>query len=252
MDEKAIIRFTRTIRSIIKLSALVLPLFFVWLRFRGVDVMPVVRTLPATVLLRASLVLYYFSWLYGTIFDTDIQELVYYTAPTEEGKVPPTAIVVMLSIAAMFGILCAIKSFQQFLMFLVAFWLLDILSWRYLVTRLLPSVFRNSSDHFNKYHEDAKIDQLEFVKDYHIGRWKWFRSFGGLVLLVVLNVIAQTSILDQLAARIHMSVDTTLALAVAMFLLFVEGWVWTMRLKTRFAIQTIERLRHRYRRPIAA
>jgi hypothetical protein len=252
MAKRAILNFARTIRLIIKLSAFTLPVFFVWLRFRGVDVMPVVRTLPATVLLRASLVFYYFSWLYGTTFDTDIQELVYYTAPTEQGKVPLATIVVMLSIAAMFGILCAVKSFQQFLMVLAGFWLLDILSWRYLVTRLLPSVFKASLAQFNKNGDDAKIDQLEFVRNYHFGSWKWFRSFGGLVLLIVLNVIAQTSTIDQLAARIHMSVDTTLAVAVAMFLLVVEAWVWIMRLKTRFAIETIEHLRYRYRRPGSA
>lgn len=249
MDDKdTIIHFARTTRLIIRLSAFIVPFFFVWLRFRGVDVMPVVRSLPATILLRASLVLYYFSWFYGTTFDTDIQELVYYTAPTKQGKVPAAAIVIMLAIAAMFGALCAIKSFQQFLMFLAGFWLLDILAWRYLVTRLLPTVFRASSDHFKQVGDDAKMDQLDFVKDYHVGSWKWRRSIVGVVLLLVLNVIARTTMVSWLAIRLQISVDTTLAVAVTMFLLFVEGWVWIMRLRTRFAIETIEHLRHRYRR----
>ncbi|HEX9459703.1 MAG TPA: hypothetical protein VGA84_11190 [Thermoanaerobaculia bacterium] len=253
MDDKdTIIHFARTTRRIIRWSAFVVPFFFVWLRFRGVDVMPVVRSLPATILLRASLVLYYFSWLYGTTFDTDIQELVYHTAPTKQGRVPTTAIVVMLTIAAMFAVLCAITSFQQFLVFLACFWLVDILAWRYLVTRLLPPVFRASLAHFKEVGDDAKIDQLDFVKDYHVGHWKWLRSIVGAVLLLVLNVIARTGIVSWLASRIQMSVDTTLAVAIAMFLLFVEGWVWIMRLRTRFAIQTIEQLRHRYHRPAGA
>jgi hypothetical protein len=246
-QKNQLIVFARRTRLIIRSSAMIIALLFGWLRFRGVDVLPVVRSLPATILLRGSLVLYYFSWLLGATFDTDTQELVYRTPPRKKGEIPTSAVVTMLVLAVVFAVLCAITSFRQFLMFLALFWLLDHLAWRYLATKLLPPVFRASAAQYGEEKDAARIDQLAFVKVYHTGRWKWRRLITGVVMLLILNIMANTAVMEQLASRIQVSADTILAAGVALYLLLVEGWAWIMRLQTRVAIQTIERLRPHYR-----
>lgn len=242
-----LILFARRTRLIINWSAFGVVLLFGWLRLRGVEVLPVVRTLPAMLLLRASLVLYYSSWLAGATFEINTQELVYARAPTSKGQLPMIAIVTIGVIVALFTILCAITSFPQFLLFLMLFWLVNILAWRYLITRLLPPVWRASSAYFYELNNAAKLDQLAFVRVYLTGRWQRARFVTGFLLLLVVNSAVQTGVSSRLAAQFGFAEDAVLAFAVAIFLAIVEGWVWMMRLRTRIAIDTIEQLHHRYR-----
>jgi hypothetical protein len=77
------------------------------------------------------MIIYYFSWVFGSLLDAHDQALVYLTAP-DGGRVPITAIGMMVALAAVFGVLCWVDTYQKFSQALGLFWLINILAWQYL------------------------------------------------------------------------------------------------------------------------
>lgn len=67
--------------------AAVLVLGFGWLRLRGIDLLPLTTEIPASVLFRFTLTLYFMSWVAGSISDVDEQAIVY-TSASNKGKLP--------------------------------------------------------------------------------------------------------------------------------------------------------------------
>src|SRR6516164_1583566 len=130
-DRTGVDKMARNIRWAMRIVAASLVFIFGWLKLKGIDFVPLAQDLPADILLKSSLALYYCCWVAGTAFDLDAQAAVYATAPNK-GRIPLGGLGLICSVGFGFGLLCWIESFRAFFFALLAFWSLDWIGWRYL------------------------------------------------------------------------------------------------------------------------
>jgi len=102
-----------------------------------------------------------------------------------------------------------------------------------------------------------ELEKLNLLEVYLDGRWQLYRYGFMLIMSLLLTVVSFIApVRDAIAGGIHL-VDSTFSKAEAslflpimifVFIVFVcESWVWSMRLKARYAVGVIDDLRERYR-----
>src|SRR4051794_17038958 len=93
--------YTRRIRQLISAGNLILVAAFAFVQLSKIPISIVANDTAPTILWHTGLALYYASWVFGTRFDVDVQELVYHEFP-EQGRVPAHgyAVIAVLVIVA--------------------------------------------------------------------------------------------------------------------------------------------------------
>lgn len=241
-----LIRMARLARILIRLLAGILAIAFAWLKLSGFPLPRLDTNLAATVFLRIALVTYYFAWLFGTTFDTRDEETLLAAAPNR-GRIPVAAIGICVVITVVFGVLCWVDSYEKFAIALAAFWLLNILAWRYLVTKLTGPAIRTSYSTYKQEGAYFFVEKVRQLERYLEGRWQWYRFAAGLVGVIIVNLVVFSSLGDRVASGIALlSRDSFASLTILLFVLIFEAWVWYFRIKRRIGIQTIEYLEESY------
>jgi hypothetical protein len=99
------ILFARYTKTVIWIISTLLESYFTFLQVRDAQIGAFVNTVSADIIWRIALVIYYLCWVFGTKFDTDIQELAYVEFSRKE-KWPIEAIGVVLLLGAVAAVLC--------------------------------------------------------------------------------------------------------------------------------------------------
>jgi len=238
-------------RTLIWLFGMLLGLLFTWIKLADVPLTLVFSDRSAQTLFRASLVLYYFSWLFGTNFDLGQMEDVLVKAPTE-GELPRTGIALAAGLAMVFGVLCAVTTIRSFVLVLLGFWLFNILAWRYLVRGVVLQPIRDSCQTYLAQEDYPNLARLELVRDHIDGRWQWKRfAVGGVLILLTIVLVFSISALNFttriLSSRLPgISEDFILAAAVFVSILAMELWIWYKRLRLKLAGSLIDELSESY------
>jgi hypothetical protein len=73
----------RRVRKLIRYIGVSLAALFTFLQLRNIEFGIIFTTISPDMLRKASLIAYYWSWIFGATFDTDVQELAYFT---EKGR----------------------------------------------------------------------------------------------------------------------------------------------------------------------
>jgi hypothetical protein len=241
-------RMARKIRSFVRILAAMLALIFGWLKLQGVPLPRLESDGVALLLLRLALVIYYFAWLSGVLFDTRVEEEVLYAAP-QKGKIPPIAYGICVLVVVVFGVLCWVKNYPQFIVVLTFFWVVDILGWRYyLVARLIQPAMQESLETYKAEGAYFLVEQARQLEAYIAGSWKWARFWAGLGFIGVLAVLAFTRGAEIVAQRAgFLSASALLSLGILLWVLSMEGWIWYHRLRSTFVIRYLEEMKTRYR-----
>jgi len=243
-------RLARAARFIIRAAFFLLPLLFAWLKLRTVGVTEIEQLISnasaADFVWKSALIIYFFAWVWGTLFDVNIQEIVYLEAP-DRGKMPFSAIGIAAAIIVVGAVLVWVDSFPRFVGALVVFFVIDHAAWRYLVNFLKP-IIQGSQEEYQRGEDFIGMEQLRLV-DYQIcGSWKWWRGAMGAILIVLMLASALTYLPDQTLAigRVQISWGFLQASSILFWVLAMELWYWVIRLKTKIAIDALEALRGRY------
>src|SRR3984893_12612628 len=80
-DERDKIRFARFTRLVINWVGAALFALFAYLQLKDLQAAAIFTPVASDILWRATLVIYYWCWVFGTSFDTDIQEIAYVSFP---------------------------------------------------------------------------------------------------------------------------------------------------------------------------
>ena len=188
----------------------------------------------ATVLWRVSLVLYFLSWVLGSESDIDAQEEVYLVAP-REGTLSQQDIGVGIGIAVVFGVLCWVSdNYRDFALALTGFWIVNIVTWRYLV-RLLATPIRESHTLYEREGRYIELERLRVAENYIAGNWQRWRFAIGALLAIVMNGLAWFDFGRGYAAA-----------SIFVFVISVEAWMWLMRLRRKLALKALEEFGERY------
>lgn len=187
---------------------------------------------PEEAVWNATLVIYFFSWIFGTKRDAEVQGEVYLTAPNR-GHLATQDIAVGVSIAIGFVVLLLLKTYPGWLaVALTLFWFGNIVAWRYLV-KLLTQPIDKSRLLYTREKEYIGLAKLHIVERYISGRWQWWRFVLGGVLIVAVDVTA-----------FFEHIDTKMGLIV--FVAVVECWVWLERARTELSLNVLEDFGDRY------
>ncbi len=240
------IRLARTARTILKVVAGSLALAFAWLKFSGLNFAPLLNDLSAQLLLRGTLAAYYMSWVFGLSSDADEQEVLYVEPPPPKRAIA-TCIGTAVVIAIPFAILCYVDSPRAFAVALSAFLVFDIVSWLVLIRWVLPGAVAKTANYYKSEGLYLQLIQLKlFVNDYLRGRWHWWRSGVGAVIVAAIDVVAFTSDARLPKATALPSRDFLLATLLLAFVIVMEVWVWAKRLQVKFGHSLLARIATSY------
>lgn len=246
-NKNNVIKLARNTKKIIGIISTLLILFFGWLKLKGVPIGFIVNTVSADVILKASLVIYFMSWISGTINDTDDQELVYAIAPNQ-GRFPWQGIILCALVATVFAVLCFVNSARHFSIVLAIFLLSDIFAWQYMIKKLLKDIIKDSRQEFVKNNEHTKVLKLDLVIKYLSGNWKWLRyAYGGLIVIIII-VMSYTE-LPQMMSQLYPAIpkDTYISFSIFFYVISFETWIWYMRIKSRIEQKTIDHVDQNYK-----
>lgn len=141
------------------------------------------------------------------------------------------------------------KSITELLVVLLAaFWLWDT-AWHFLVRRsvrvMVDSSKVNLQGRNKRYFELEKIGALE---TFLFGNWRIYRISFGLIIVVFLfflmAFIKEYIYIPKLDVSIHL--EAGISIVTFVFVLVSEGWIWYMRIRIGFVIDTLVNLGDRY------
>lgn len=195
----------------------------------------------STVLWKAALVIYFFSWIFGAESDTEMQADVYYAAP-HGGRLTKVDIGAILSIAVGFIVLCYVAdNYRLFALALTVFWVVNVGAWRYMVGVLKASI---AQSYMNYGRSDRYIDmeKVRVAERYVDGNWQRWRFGVGAALALVMDALA--FFVDLPEGYAHGSIF--------LFVVFVEAWIWLMRARAKVSLKVLDDLSERYGDKLAA
>ncbi|MBL8667233.1 MAG: hypothetical protein JNM48_07215, partial [Rhodospirillales bacterium] len=149
VDHTTTTLFTRTIRKLIAWAGTALAMIFTWIQFKQFPLDMLASSYTPILLWHGGLALYYVSWVFGTKFDVDVQELVYVSFP-RRGQVPVHGFVtVLLLVVAGAALLWTERDIQKFAIAIDIFIVADHVAWRYLIW-LVKNVVRTSKNAYTQ------------------------------------------------------------------------------------------------------
>lgn len=241
-DRVAVMRMVRHARMLVRIISLILVAVFSWLRISNLSLQPIANDQSVTTILQVSLIVYFLAWTFGSSWDLNNQELVFLKAPNR-GKFPFSALLVIILLAAVFFILCQITSVRQFVLVLFLFWTINIISWRYMVSRLLKETLAYSRKSYEQKGREILMQRMEIVEEYIAGTWQWWRFSAGLVLLLSIGVAAYSKLGPWIAGKLSFeSPMFTVASLIFFFVLSMEAWMWAKRIQTTTSLNLLDRL----------
>jgi hypothetical protein len=174
-------RFARRTRSIFNTAAIVLGLLIAYLQIKHIKPDLLLTTSSADIVWRVALVAYYWSWVGGANFDTNIQELAYASFPGH-GRWPLQSYAVLTILVLMGAVLLVTyENIAHFSLALTGFLLADYASWFYL-RRFLRQSVDDSQAAYSAGSRFYELEILKLVRDYIFGQWKLWRLMVGAIL----------------------------------------------------------------------
>ena len=245
-DKTELSRMVRRFRTLIRILAASLAIAFAWLKLRGVDFPRLESQAAATILLRASLVFWYFSWLAAVLLDTRDEEDVLHRAP-RGGRLPRVGLALCLVITVLFGLLCAVSTFEQFAVFLAAYWLINVVGWVYLISALLGPAMRASREYYDDIEDLFLVEQVRQLQRFLEGHWQWWRFGTGILAIAGINFVVFSKQGATLASHVEqLSEASLISLSILLFVVLFEIWVWVPRIRRWLAIRYLGQLREKY------
>src|SRR5579871_1306384 len=128
--------FARETRRVVAWIVTILALGFTVLQVKGLSSDYLVNSTASTVMWRGALIAYFWCWRFGSIFDTDIQELAYAYLP--RGWRWRSYGIVFLLIAVAAALVWSYGDIKWFAVTITLFFVVDHGGWRHLVSELAP------------------------------------------------------------------------------------------------------------------
>jgi hypothetical protein len=248
---KAAEQLNKNAQTAINTAAIVLPLIFTYLSFRGVPIMDVVKAISdtsvANILWKCVLAIYFLLWVLGTRTDAEDQATVYRYAPNK-GRLPFSSLGVIAVLVVFGAILLYSRNFEEFTIALAAFFLADWLAWRYLVRRIIRPIATASRELYVQEGDIIGAEKLAIIERRICGTWKWWRNSVGGVIILLLAFIALLKRDGQALPWLDpvVSWEFIQVMVMTIYVLIMESWIWIERLRAKVALQLLDDLGERY------
>lgn len=246
----AVRHFFVLLRRMLWVWKFVIPFVFLVIK---VSVPDLVNQSKPSVILEASVFLWYLSWAFGLGTDINVQEKVYFSDP-HQGHLATEVYIwfaVMLSFAV--ALLMFVDQARYVAIALTAFSVVSVIGfWKY--RQRAYKIIEASRNDFLEQQDTVRIRQLDCLHNYIHGTWNEIRAALLLLMLIPVNVLCWSSTSRELLVKGILTVYGTInpgvldalipTLAVVAFLTFAEIWQWKKRLEVKFRVAVLEELRN--------
>lgn len=237
----------RYLRVVVTSAAAVLTLGFGWLKFRGVDVVGVLHSVPADFVLKLAMALYFASWIAGLLSDLADMEFVLVKSPSPvHVKVGGTLLGIMTAIA--FGVLCYVQTVQDFSIALLFLLVINTFGWVYLTRVVLPPAEAISQSFYISQGRMLRLEQLNIVcRRFQAGSWQFVRLLLGLLVAGAMTALSHKYMMTN--SDIPLIQKHGEILSASVFLVYVavlEGWIWFMRMRVKGGLSLLIEIEHTY------
>ena len=241
-----LIIYVRNVKRVIRIIATLLATFFTFLKFRGISFDPLFSEFSTQIILQIALAIYFFAWIFGTIFDLNLQENAFVNSPSK-GKLTLSALGFMVYLGAVFGLLCWVDSLQKFTIILTVFFISGILGWLYIIKVVTKKLKEDSIRIYEEEENFVKLEQLELIKHFMEANWQRLRFTLGVIYLVILIIFNFTTIPVYLSKILKISSpESIIAYGILLFVIWTEAWIWFKRIQVNSSKQTIKMLDEKY------
>lgn len=241
-----LIKQVRTAEAVVGLFAGLLAAIFGWLQFKEIDFGPLTHDLSARAVFRLALFLYYAAWATGLPWDACEQELVYVKGPGQR-RVLRDSLAIGGLVTGLFFLMLWVDSYQTFAIFLALFLVLNVIAWLYLVKIILPDIVASSETHYATWTNYIGLEQLHLVfTRYLTGAWQWWRFGTGALLILIINILASTTLAAAAGPKLALSADMCISLTILLYVAVMEGWIWIWRLRVKAGLWQLEDIRDKY------
>lgn len=237
----------RYLRMMVALSSALLTLVFGWLKFRGVDVVGVVTTIPSSFILKLAMAIYFASWIAGLVSDISDLEYVFVKAPRPiHVKIGGTA---LGSLVVMnFATLCYVETMTTFSLVLFSLVFVNVCGWLYLTRIALPAADTSSRKYYSQMKKLFALECLNIVYiKYQRGNWQILRfALGFLLSGIIIAFAFQNQLFAAKIAAVQRYGDLLSAMLFLVYVLLFEGWIWFMRMRTKGGLALLSALESSY------
>ena len=233
-------------RTLIWVAASIMVLLFGVLELRNIPLnFTVFNQDVAKVMFKISLILYFWGWAHGTIFDLSDEEQVLVVAPNR-GELTRTGILLIILLAAVFCALCMFQTPIGISITLSFFFILDYIGWRYLINFTKKSI-NESRSKYEKYEMLIGNTYLDILENYISGDWKRVKYVVMFVFLVLINILVYTSLSMRINQFIGLPFqDFYLYFTILLYVLVSESCQWYMRIKRRWLLKLVDEIYKNY------
>lgn len=237
----------RYLRLVVTIAAAMLTMVFGWLKFRGVDVISVLHSVPADFVLKLAMALYFASWIAGLLSDLADMEYVLVKSPSPlHVRIGGTFLGAMTAIA--FGVLCYVQTIQHFSVSLLLLLVINLFGWLYLTRFVLPPAESISQDFYAAQGRILRLEQLNIVcRRFQAGNWQLVRLAIGILAAVAMTLLSHQY--TKLASDVQFFQKHGEILSASVFLTYVlilEGWIWFMRMRVKGGLGLLVEIEQSY------
>jgi hypothetical protein len=218
-------------KSLIEFAA-----WFTGLTFAGIQIANLILNsefanalsdVKAKYLLDSSLAIYFICWVWGTKFDLKDEKYSFYTHKHVKSRFF-IGIVFILVLWGAFMLICRSSNTQQIALFLLVFYFIDFVSWRYLLFYLRDIFAANDA---RKLH-DHEYYMGKFIKEFLKGKGQNIRFGIGFFMLLLVNFLIYTKLSESLASLLNIpSHKFVEAFFITLFVIVNEILMWYRRLR---------------------
>jgi hypothetical protein len=193
------------------------------------------------------LAIYFLLWVLGTRADAETQALVYLHVDNK-GKLPVSAIGVIAALLIFATILLYSRNFEEFTLALAAFFIVNVLAWRYLVRFVVRPIISASRAIYAGEPDAVGSEKLTIVETLICGRWQLWRYFAGALVIAMLGGIAFLKHNGGGLPGLHPVVpwDLIQVFVMTLYVSVMEIWIWWERLRARVSLELLDDLGERY------
>jgi hypothetical protein len=211
-------------------------------KFQGVPVLAIASDDWAHLFIQLALIIYFWSWIFGSRADLNAQESV--VREIVVGKKKLISLFLWCGLLVLtFVILWKTETFLHFSIVLALFLILDLIAGHYYYKiALRPQFDKSRKLAASRGNVLFQID-IDIVDKYMKGKWwKWrfIAGFSWIIAFALLNLTGQTHRIVRVVSAF--SVDSFLSFSTLVYVMFMEITIWAFRVKReaeRFIIRNL-------------
>jgi hypothetical protein len=209
----------------------------------GMNVTRFATTLEELIV-KITLIVYYFCWMGGLRVDARRQTTNYAVAPNQ-GRLSYSAYLFMIGICAAFTAMCLLRDVKWVIIWLAALCLIDHIGWLFL--RGFTRAARAGS--LQRYADQPfELMRLQTTQVLVFGKWKILRVLvGGLIIAAGIAYGWGSGLSLRLGdTAVTVAPAMAAALALVAYVLWMEGWIWYVRIHASGVMTCLKDLEEQY------